>query len=99
MPLARGRPAAIPHQDGQRRRRPGSHHLQPPVVRKEGLEPPRLAAPEPKSGASTHSATFATFRLYYNHVRAESFQVVLTLTRNNMIHKGYCAATYGVQPL
>ncbi len=28
-----------------------------PVVRVEGLEPPRLAAPEPKSGASANSAT------------------------------------------
>jgi hypothetical protein len=27
------------------------------VVRVEGLEPPRLAAPEPKSGASTNFAT------------------------------------------
>lgn len=27
------------------------------MVRVEGLEPPRLAAPEPKSGASTNSAT------------------------------------------
>ena len=30
------------------------------MVRVEGLEPPRLAAPEPKSGASTNSATPAT---------------------------------------
>jgi hypothetical protein len=29
------------------------------VVRKEGLEPTRLAALEPKSSASTNSATFA----------------------------------------
>jgi hypothetical protein len=28
-------------------------------VRKGGLEPPRLAAPDPKSGASANSATFA----------------------------------------
>ena len=27
------------------------------LVRVEGLEPPRLAAPEPKSGASTNFAT------------------------------------------
>jgi squalene synthase HpnC len=31
------------------------------VVRREGLEPTSLAAPEPKSGASTNSATFAAF--------------------------------------
>jgi hypothetical protein len=29
------------------------------LVRKEGLEPTRLSAPEPKSGASTNFATFA----------------------------------------
>jgi hypothetical protein len=28
-------------------------------VRMKGLEPPRLAAPDPKSGASTNSATSA----------------------------------------
>ena len=32
------------------------------VVRVKGLEPPRLAAPEPKSGASTNSATPASLR-------------------------------------
>ena len=32
------------------------------VVRVEGLEPPRLAAPEPKSGASTNFATPAVDR-------------------------------------
>ena len=31
------------------------------VVRVKGLEPPRLAAPEPKSGASTNSATPARY--------------------------------------
>ena len=30
------------------------------MVRMEGLEPPRLAAPEPKSGASTNFATSAS---------------------------------------
>ena len=30
------------------------------LVRVEGLEPPRLAAPEPKSGASTNFATPAS---------------------------------------
>lgn len=36
-----------------------SAHGRTAVVRKGGLEPPRLAASEPKSGASTNSATFA----------------------------------------
>lgn len=30
-------------------------------VRKEGLEPPRLSAPDPKSGAATNYATCALF--------------------------------------
>ena len=29
------------------------------VVRKKGLEPPRLSAPDPKSGAATNYATSA----------------------------------------
>jgi hypothetical protein len=29
------------------------------VVRKGGLEPPHLSVPDPKSGASANSATFA----------------------------------------
>ena len=33
------------------------------LVRKGGLEPPHLSAPEPKSGASTNSATFARYFL------------------------------------
>ena len=35
------------------------------LVRKKGLEPPCLSAPEPKSGASTNSATFAVRRELY----------------------------------
>ena len=38
------------------------------MVRKGGLEPPRLAAPDPKSGASANSATFA----YLNQLLASS---------------------------
>jgi hypothetical protein len=35
------------------------------LVRKGGLEPPRLAAPDPKSGASANSATFARVSSLY----------------------------------
>jgi hypothetical protein len=35
----------------------GSTHGRLELVRAEGLEPPRLSSPEPKSGASANSAT------------------------------------------
>ena len=34
-----------------------------PLVRKEGLEPSWVTPPDPKSGASANSATFATFSI------------------------------------
>ena len=34
------------------------------VVRKGGLEPPHLSVPDPKSGASANSATFANSIVY-----------------------------------
>jgi hypothetical protein len=40
--------------------------LREQLVRKGGLEPPRLAAPDPKSGASANSATFAWSWIVYN---------------------------------
>ena len=42
-----------------------SKDLQRLLVRKGGLEPPRLAAPDPKSGASANSATFARVSSLY----------------------------------
>ena len=43
------------------------------LVRVEGLEPPRLAAPEPKSGASTDFATPAQeVNAHYNFVPERS---------------------------
>lgn len=35
-------------------------------MRKKGLEPPRLAAPDPKSGAATNYATSAV-RIFVSH--------------------------------
>ena len=35
------------------------------MVRLEGLEPPRVTPPEPKSGASTNFATAARFECMY----------------------------------
>ena len=48
--------------------RPSRQHPRKRMVRVEGLEPPRLAAPEPKSGASTNSATPA--QTYISHARS-----------------------------
>ena len=36
------------------------------MVRVKGLEPPRIAAPDPKSGVSTNSTTLALNSLHYD---------------------------------
>ena len=36
------------------------------LVREKGLEPPRIAAPDPKSGVSTNSTTLALNSLRYD---------------------------------
>ena len=46
------------------------------MVRMEGLEPPRLAAPEPKSGVSTNFTTSATKRrTRYEAADVEAFTI------------------------
>jgi hypothetical protein len=43
------------------------------MVRAKGLEPPRLASPEPKSGVSTNSTTPAQQPLYQAFIKNGSF--------------------------
>ena len=50
---------ALSGKEGRTGEGPGTRKAARWMVRKEGLEPSRLAALEPKSSASTHSATFA----------------------------------------
>src|SRR4051812_9283690 len=40
-------------------------HFVKNLVRVKGVEPPRLAAPDPKSGASANSATPAILKAYF----------------------------------
>src|SRR5207342_1720862 len=54
-----------------RRARLGRRQFAGALVRKERLELSRLSAPEPKSGASTNSATFALDTFY--NTQATSF--------------------------
>jgi hypothetical protein len=42
-----------------KKQKPAIHVCRAGFVRKKGLEPPRLAAPDPKSGAATNYATSA----------------------------------------
>ena len=42
------------------------------MVRMEGLEPPRLAAPEPKSGVSTNFTTSASVAVQRTHHTVEN---------------------------
>ena len=39
------------------------------MVRVKGLEPPRIAAPDPKSGVSTNSTTLACRKQFMTHVK------------------------------
>ena len=42
------------------------------IVRMKGLEPPRLTAPDPKSGAAANYATSAARIYYFNYSAAAS---------------------------
>ena len=46
------------------------------VVGKEGLEPTRLSAPDPKSGSSTNSDTSPTHSKVYRRLDIESWHLV-----------------------
>lgn len=48
-----------------------NHLLASDLVRMEGLEPPRLAAPEPKSGVSANFTTSASRELESSAFEAE----------------------------
>lgn len=53
------------------------------MVRMKGLEPPRLSAPDPKSGAATNYATSAI--CFFSGAKIESFFGILQLlTENNV---------------
>ena len=60
------------------------------MVRAKGLEPPRLSSPEPKSGASTNSATPAVYNkviktasLYTNYCLCQLYRSVVALCNFN----------------
>jgi hypothetical protein len=52
------------HKIGHNGKRADSRSVLNCLVRKGGLEPPRFYPPDPKSGASANSATFARSQLY-----------------------------------
>src|SRR6266550_6217034 len=70
-------------------------------VRPEGLEPPRVAPPAPKAGASANSATVASFReMYLSQVPLSSLQCLWELADESSTRR-YCrslACPWPVRP-
>ncbi len=58
------------------------------MVRMRGLEPPRLSAPEPKSGASTNSATSAPCYYYRKRRYSGGFQKPQDARSSTIMHLG-----------
>jgi hypothetical protein len=80
-------------------------------VRKGGLEPPHLSVPDPKSGASANSATFATTTgatasIAYAHIQShlsgfaqKSVQQAASLLMLSLILNTLRDSTTGWQPV
>ena len=66
-------------------KKPSYFDLVKNLVRVKGVEPPRLAAPDPKSGASANSATPAYMVGYFTFVKN---LVILLLQKTLVSHEG-----------
>ena len=60
-----------------------------PSVRMEGLEPPRLAAPDPKSGAATNYATSAL--VFFSGLQRYNFFISFVNNLIFILPIGFCS--------